>query len=712
MKKIISIIKKTFIFLLISTTAFPAYAQVLSVEKIPGAIAGDQNSGQGVITPDGQYVFFSSPSSNLVLGDTNDEADIFKYDRDADTITKITNADGGGQTDASSVIGLTIGGDGRYIVFNSSATNLISGGTDGTNHVYVFDDNTDTITLVSKSNADVPGNASSLYPNISSDGRYITFYSEADNLVSGDTNTTSDVFVYDQTLDSIERVSVDGSENEADGSSVFPEISSDGRYVTFQSDATNLVVGDDNSFTDVFVRDRTAGTTERVSVSSAGAQSDEFSGLPTISGDGDKVVFYSLSSNFVDDEANAKYDIFLYDRSSDEVTRINLSSDGQEADDNSYNPRITSDGRFIAYSSDATNLIDGDTNGGGDLFLYDTYAGTTRRINEPADGTEPDTQPGDQTPSTLSENGQYVVYRSGATNLVAGDTNNERDVFVAELTDEDGISAAEEKAGPNNGDIDEDVFIDSVEDNTTSFEGLVGDYISVDSSGDCASNQDVSVVEESSLAQPDEAYNYDHGVIDFQINCKIGETGGTAQVAIYFFGGIDSDGLSLRKIGSDGNSVSISGASISDVTIDGQPALRASYSIVDGSSLDEDGLANGVIVDPVGLASADPTYVPPVVGGGSSSGSRIHKSVKLAQVNPEQNMPCVTFSQPMKFGSKYGEVAKLQELLNSKGYNSGVVDGLFGPMTGKAVKAFQLANSLVSDGIVGPMTRNVLNKCN
>ena len=715
MKILIKKISKVFILFLISFLSFSASAQVSSIEKIPGAIAGDQNSNQGVITPDGRYVFFGSSATNFVVGDTNDESDIFKYDRDTDTITKITNANGGGQTDGSSSIGLTTGADGRYIVFSSTATNLIAGGTSGVSHTYIYDNNTDTTTLVSKSDADAEGNASSNNPNISSDGRYVTFHSDASNLVSGDTNNTGDVFVYDRILDSIERVSVSSSEVEADGSSSFSEISSDGRYVTFQSDATNLVFGDTNSFTDVFVRDRTSGTTERVSVSSEGVEGNEFSGLPTISGDGDKVAFYSIASNLVTGDVSNNYDIFVYDRSSDDITRISLSPEGDEADGYSYNPRIMSEGRFVAYSSDATNLITGDTNGGGDLFLYDIYSGTTKRINEPVNDTEPDTSPGDQTPATLSENGKYVVFRAGATNLVAGDTNSRSDIFVAELTDEDGVSAVEENASPNSGDADEDFIADSVEDDTTSFSNSVaGEYVTIISSDDCASNQNINVLEESELSGPDAAYNYNLGILDFEIQCKLSQVGGTSNVTISFFGVDSADGLTLRKIDNSGTSVEVSGATIIETTISSEPVVQVSYSVTDGGALDDDGLANGIIVDPVGLATADPTYVPPSSGGESSSGSRSKKTLALENINKENSVNekiCHSFTTLIKKGSKYGEVSKLQEILNSKGFNSGVADGLFGPMTDKAVKAFQSSNMLISDGIVGPMTRAVLNKC-
>jgi Tol biopolymer transport system component len=209
-------------------------------------------------------------------------------------------------------------------------------------------------------------------PSISADGRYVAFTSGATNLVAGDTNSRPDIFVRDRQTNTTERVSIDTAGNQADSSSFEPSISPDGRYVAFASSATNLVADDNNDGTeDVFVRDRQTNTTERVSINTAGNQADDDSFNPSISPDGRYVAFYSSASTLVAGDTNGERDIFVRDRQTNTTERVSINTAGNQADSSSFNPSISADGRYVAFDSHATNLVAGDTNGRRDIFVHE-----------------------------------------------------------------------------------------------------------------------------------------------------------------------------------------------------------------------------------------------------------------------------------------------------------------------------------------------------
>jgi Tol biopolymer transport system component len=222
-------------------------------------------------------------------------------------------------------------------------------------------------------------NGSSGDPVISADGRYVAFWSEASNLVPGDTNQRGDVFVRDRLAGVTRRVSVTSTGQQTSGtySEVPPAISATGRYIAFFSNASNLVPGDTNGAGDVFVRDRLAGLTRRVSVGAAG-QANDNSAEPAISADGRYVAFYSEASNLVPGDTNTTVDVFVRDRLSGVTRRISVSTAGQ-GNGPSYGPSLTPDGRSVAFESDASNLVPGDTNQRGDVFVWGPPSGTVVR---------------------------------------------------------------------------------------------------------------------------------------------------------------------------------------------------------------------------------------------------------------------------------------------------------------------------------------------
>jgi hypothetical protein len=207
---------------------------------------------------------------------------------------------------------------------------------------------------------------------MSADGRFIAFSSDATNLVAGDTNNESDVFVRDLQASTTERVSVDSAGGQGTLQSFGSSISADGRFVAFSSYAPNLTLYDTNGLPDIFVHDRQTGVTKRVSVESAGGLSDGYNSYPSISADGRFVAFYASSTNLVPGDTNTDTDIFVRDLLTATTKRANVDSVGTESTGgDSHDPSISADGRFIAFYSNATNLVAGDTNSVTDIFVRD-----------------------------------------------------------------------------------------------------------------------------------------------------------------------------------------------------------------------------------------------------------------------------------------------------------------------------------------------------
>jgi Tol biopolymer transport system component len=289
-------------------------------------------------------------------------------------------------------------------------------------------------TRVSVNSAGAEGNDDSFFPSISAIGRFVAFASLASNLVPGDTNPRFDVFVRDLKRGKTTRVSVNSAGAEAnDGSIWLPAISANGRVVAFFSRSTNLVPNDHNGIADFFVRDLKRAKTTRVSVSSAGAEQTRGSGVeelgivPALSANGRFMAFFSASPNLVKGDRNNTDDIFVRDRKRGETTRVSVSSAGAEANDTSlFYPSISANGRFVAFTSWASNLVAGDENGHHeDVFVRDRKRGVTTRVRE-------NNRSGflySGIPS-ISANARFVAFESPAPDLVTGDRNHAVDVFL------------------------------------------------------------------------------------------------------------------------------------------------------------------------------------------------------------------------------------------------------------------------------------------
>ena len=349
---------------------------LMTITRVSVDSAGNQaidNSVSPSISADGRFVAFDSNASNLVPGDTNNTTDIFVRDLSTNTTTLVSVSSSGDRGNGYSSASLTsISADGRFVVFESDATNLVPGDTNNERDIFVRDLLTNTTTLVSASSSGERGNNDSLSNSISANGRFVAFRSFATNLVPGDTNNTSDIFVRDLLTNTTTRVSVDSAGNQGNYTSEnFPSISADGRFVAFQSYATNIVPGDTNNQSDIFVRDLSTNTTTLVSVSSSGDRGNGRSALPSISADGRFVTFESDATNLVPGDTNNRQDSFVRDLLTNTTTRVSVSSSGDQGNDLSIPSSISPDGRFVAFASQASNLVPGDTNNAVDVFVVD-----------------------------------------------------------------------------------------------------------------------------------------------------------------------------------------------------------------------------------------------------------------------------------------------------------------------------------------------------
>jgi Tol biopolymer transport system component len=271
-------------------------------------------------------------------------------------------------------------------------------------------------------------NGESFSPAISSDGRFVAFQSDATNLVLNDTNNRSDIFVHDRLAGTTARVSVDSDGKQANGDSIVPAISEDGRFVAFASEASNLVAGDTNNKADLFLHDRQKDNTKRIV---GPAEFNTPGGIiivaPAISPDGGFIGFRSDGDDLVAGDTNNSFDTFLVDTDTRDAERLSVSSGGVQGNSDSSGPVVSSSNRYAAFSSIATNLVGQDNNGSEDVFVRDRDEGKTRRVSIAFDGAEGDD---DSFSAVISGNGRYIAFTSFAENLVKNDTNGVLDIFV------------------------------------------------------------------------------------------------------------------------------------------------------------------------------------------------------------------------------------------------------------------------------------------
>jgi hypothetical protein len=381
------------------------------------------------ISADGRHVVFDSGAINLVPGDDNQSRDVFVYDLETNDTARVSVGSGGEQGNGQSELSW-ISADGRLVGFQSIASNFIAGDDNVAFDTFVRDTQSNTTSLVSIRTAPLGASGisgPSYIGTLSADGRFIAFSSYAVNLAPNTRERRLDVYVRDALNGTTKRVSVDADGNQSDGSSSGPSISADGRFVAFSSHATNLVENDTNQHSDVFVRDVLNENTTRISVNSNGGQVNSHNSSASISADGRYVAFQSDARRLVPDKLFNQDDVFLRDIQAGTTTRVSVNTEGADSNHHSYGASISDNGRYVAFVSEASNLVEGDTNGDSDVFVRDTVSGITTRVSVNTQGAEADR---DSSSPTISADGRYVAYASDATNLVQGDSDTSTDVFL------------------------------------------------------------------------------------------------------------------------------------------------------------------------------------------------------------------------------------------------------------------------------------------
>jgi Tol biopolymer transport system component len=344
----------------------------------------------------------------------------------AQGVARVSLDETGGDADGAST-NRSISQDGRYVAFASEASNLVPGDMNGFSDVFVRDRALGTTVRVSvDENGDDP-DAPCTAPAISADGRFVAFVSAATDLVSGDGNGKADVFLRDLVTGTTVRISVDSSGADSNGDSSGPWLDADGDVVVFASLATDLVPSDTNNVQDIFVRDVAASATTRVSVSSSGVQANNRSVRGSVSQDGRMVAFSSSADNLVPSDGNNRADVFVRDRANGTTLRASVNDNGWGGNGTSGDPEISGDGNLVVFDSVADNLVPNDGNWRSDVFVRDLVNGTTTRLSLDGAGLEGD---GDSYEASIDYDGSIVTFVSEAENLVAGDTNLLADVYV------------------------------------------------------------------------------------------------------------------------------------------------------------------------------------------------------------------------------------------------------------------------------------------
>jgi len=425
-----------------SGVAYPVKAAPGDVTRVSidsSGAQGNNSSKRASTSGDGRFIAFESDASNLVIGDTNLSTDIFVRDRQTGETTRVSVNSSGVEANEGSG-GSAISSDGRYVAFVSDASNLVTNDTNATTDVFVRDRQLGVTTRVSVSSSGEQANDFSDFPlSISSDGRFAAFNSDATNLVGNDTNGVTDIFVRDNQTGVTERVSVASDGTQSNATSFVPSISANGQYVVFTSRATNLVSGDTNNKTDIFVRDRQIGTTTRVSINSSGMEANQGALDGSISADGRYVAFSSSSTNLMSEETSGLDYVYIHDRQTGTTTLVSVFSDGFLMVGRSHTPSISLDGRYIAFQFDDKS----DGQALHEIYVRDRQTGATIRATRGGTGGE-DSSFG----PTISADGRVVAFWSISSRLVTGDTNGTSDAFVYEVSFGPDLNPTVVSAGP------------------------------------------------------------------------------------------------------------------------------------------------------------------------------------------------------------------------------------------------------------------------
>jgi hypothetical protein len=401
----------------------------------PGGVLSDGMSDFPSISSDGRYVAFFSAATDLVTGDTNGQYDVFVRDLSAGTTVRASLASDSSQANDWSGQP-SISADGMSVAFMSGATNLVAGGGSGFGDIYVRNMQAGTTVLASLAYDGTLPNTASLNPSISGDGRYVAFETSATNMVAGGGNGMSQIYVRDLLAGETTQVSVANDGSSANGTCITTTISAGGRFVTFFSIASNLVPGATASGPQLFLFDRQSRAVELVSGTPDGSApngqalggSGNYAGRASLSPDGNFVAFFSAASNLVPGDNDWDLDAFLRDRAQGTTVLASRSNDGTPFGSGISGLSVSADGRFVAFPPGGGSI--GWSALGGQIGVRDL---TTMRTVIYSVGPGNTLASGFSGSTALSGDGRILAFMSNASNLVAGDTNGQQDVFSVSL---------------------------------------------------------------------------------------------------------------------------------------------------------------------------------------------------------------------------------------------------------------------------------------
>lgn len=564
------------------------------------------------VSNDGRYVVFTSTSSNLVAGDTNNKSDVFMKDRDTGVTVRVSTDSSGAQSNGDTNA-VSISGDGRYAIFESSASNLVAGDINGKSDIFRKDLQTGTTELVSVGMLGEHGNDNSGYmggqPVLSGDGNLAMFLSSASNLLSGDSNNKHNAFLKNMTTGEVKIVDRKSSGLlSAGGTPTNPKLSYDGKFAFFtQADA--MIPEDPNGNADLYrknlsndnykiITKKYDGTVVPVAVLSAMH--------PSSNG---RYVAFDTKHPLLASQDTQKLRSYVRDIDTDTVTLASTSATGEEANADAQSAGMSGDGRYVLLWSKSTNL-GLDFNDKADLFIKDTQTGnvSTASLTDKNTGSKTDIAFG----ASLSGDGQTVVMGSAMSGFKTGVATGYQQIYARTIATDNAPlisdpvpndpnqpslpSPAEENEAPNDGDGNVDTVPDMNQDNVASFASPVtGKYTTIELADGCQFTDAFAIKE--STDKRDIGYNYDNGLTRFSATCPDSNT----QVKIFHHGTRAAE-LTLRKYNSNnGTYFTVPGATITEQTIDGQIVAIATYTITDNGPLDLNPDA-GVISDPAGLA--------------------------------------------------------------------------------------------------------------
>jgi hypothetical protein len=403
--------------------ATPSGFQRLSVST--AGVEANNDMGGVSFSKDGKFAVFSTIASNLVSGDTNSNYDVFLRDIANNTTIRVSTDSSGAEANGLSS-GARVSYNGAYVVFSSGATNLVSGDTNNRGDIFRKHVQTGAIEIVNKTAAGTLGNDFNSSFDVSADGRYVAFISNSTNLVAGISSPSPyHLYLKDMNTGEIQLLDLNTSGNPSNNSAYGISLSCDGGMVAFSSDATDLVSGDTNAKRDIFLQSLVGNDHVSQSVTTQG---NDFSQYPDLSCDGNVVAFGSRASNLVVGDANGNDDFFIYDRMSNEYTLVSLKPDGSQSSSLSLGsiPTLSGNNKLVAFST-AASLVAADGNASDDVYIRDIENGTTDlaslNTTSQAAGTA-------QSPF-LSNDGKKIVFKSAHANIVSGDTNGGSDIFLA-----------------------------------------------------------------------------------------------------------------------------------------------------------------------------------------------------------------------------------------------------------------------------------------